>query len=94
MALRWPKLELRSDGPLIGDPDRIHAQYPGDAFSLPFPDFPPVATFCYPVHNVISLSTIQEVSSHYLKLLVCNNLSDLYTRIEKNLVLATSRIDT
>ena len=51
MASQWPKLELWSAGPLIGDPDRIHALYPGDEFSRPLPDFPPLATLlscaCY-----------------------------------------------
>ena len=57
MASRRPKLELWSDVPLVGDPDRIHAQYPGDASSRPFPDCPSLATFCYPMHDVISLTT-------------------------------------
>jgi len=57
MASRWPEIELRLDGPLIGDLDWIHAQYPSDAFPCPFPDFPPLATFCYPVHDIALLST-------------------------------------
>ena len=58
MALGRPKLELRADGPFVGDPDRAHSQYPGDAVSRPFPDFPPLATFYYPVHDGIVLPTI------------------------------------
>ena len=57
MASRWSKLELWLDGPLIGDPDWIHVQYPGDASLCPFPDCPSLATFCYPMHDVISITT-------------------------------------
>jgi hypothetical protein len=58
MALGRPKLELRADGPFVGNPDRVQSQYPGDAVPRPFPDFPPLATFCDPVHDRIVLPTI------------------------------------
>jgi len=58
MALGRPKLELRADGPFVGDPDRVHSQYLGNAVSRPFPDFPPLATFYDPVHDCIVLPTI------------------------------------
>jgi hypothetical protein len=54
MASWWPYMELPSKGPLVGNPGRIHAQYPGDTFS-PFPNFPPLPTFCYPEHDYIVL---------------------------------------
>jgi hypothetical protein len=58
MASWWPYMELRTKGPLFGNPDRIHAQYPGDTFSRPFPNFPSLPTFCYPVHECISFYTL------------------------------------
>ena len=58
MALGHPKLELRGDGPFVGDPDRVHSQYPGSAVSRPFPDFPPLVTFYDTVHDCIVLHTI------------------------------------
>jgi hypothetical protein len=58
MALGRPKLELWADGPFVGDPDRVHSKYPGEAVPRPFPDFPPLATFYDPMHDSIVLPTI------------------------------------
>ena len=57
MASGRPKLELRADGPFVGDPERVHSQYPRHAVSRPFPDFPPFATFYDPVHGCIVFPT-------------------------------------
>jgi hypothetical protein len=54
MASWWLKMELRSDGPLLGNPGQVHAQYPGDTLPRPFPDSPPPDTLRYPVHDGIS----------------------------------------
>ena len=58
MALGRPKLELWSDGPFAGNPDRVHSHYAGDAVPRPFPDFPPLATFYDPVLYCVLLHTI------------------------------------